>query len=186
VQAELEQKGGEIGFGEEVVAVEAVLGENGLESDVKLLKVTSRNLKTGDNVARFTRNLVLSTGGSPRVPQALTHDDIVATGRVIHTSEFLDKIRPILSKLASPLPVDRPLKVAVFGSGQVSLYQGQIYCFLTFAQALISTTVRSRDVPRFQERDCGRPAESSRIPSTSQLVYPESDASSCRRFSFNQ
>lgn len=120
VQLELEEQGGEIGFGEEVIAVEAVVDNGGLEHDVKLLKVTSRNLKTGENVERMTRNLVLSTGGSPRVPQALTHDDIVATGRVIHTSEFLDKMRPMLAKLSSPLPHDRPLRVAVLGSGQVS------------------------------------------------------------------
>ena len=119
VEAELHEKGGEIGFGEEVVAVEAVLEDEGPDSDVKLLKVTSRNLKTGDNVERLTRNLVLSTGGSPRLPEALTHDDIVATGRVIHTSEFLVKMRPLLAKLSTPLPSDRPLRVAVLGSGQV-------------------------------------------------------------------
>ena len=118
VEGDLDKQGSRIAFGEEVVSVEAVGGEEG--ADIKLLKVTSRNLSTGDRIGRFTRNIVLSTGGSPRIPQHLTTPDIEASGRVIHSSAFLDRISPTLQSLTSPLPADRPLRVAVLGSGQVS------------------------------------------------------------------
>jgi L-ornithine N5-monooxygenase len=121
VQAEfLATQGGQIAFGEEVVAVEAVVGSEG--PDVRILKVFSRDVKTEAITERMTRNLVLSTGGSPRLPQHLSTAEIEASGRVIHSSAFLDSIHSALDSLVAPLPVSRPLRVAVLGAGQVSSF----------------------------------------------------------------
>lgn len=117
VQGELEGQEGETAYGEEVLSVDGVLEEGG--SDVQLLKVTSRDVKTGSLRHRLARNLVLSTGGSPRIPRCLSTPEIQATCRVVHTSAFLDRISSLLSTVVSPLPSSRPLRLAVIGSGQV-------------------------------------------------------------------
>ncbi|ORY82932.1 L-lysine 6-monooxygenase [Leucosporidium creatinivorum] len=116
VEGDLATQGGQVAFGEEVVAVEAVVGNE--SSDVRILKVTSRDVKTGATTERFTRNIVLSTGGSPRLPHHLSTPDIEASGRVIHSSAFLDRIHPALDSLTAPLPASRALRVAVLGAGQ--------------------------------------------------------------------
>ncbi|SCV74632.1 BQ2448_7661 [Microbotryum intermedium] len=115
VEAELERQKGEFGYGEEVVSVEGVLE---VGADVKLVKVTSRIVATGELKQRLARNLVLSTGGHARLPKALDAPEIRATGRVIHSSVFLDRVQGMIDSCLSSLPASRPLKFASFGSGQ--------------------------------------------------------------------
>ena len=133
-EGEIRAAGGTLGFGEEVVAVEAVRPDsNTPEEDYELLKVTSRKVENGEIVVRFARNLVVSAGGSPKIPPQLQAPDIFASERVLHTSTFLDKIESTLaSVLPSPnSPPARPLRLAVIGGGQSATE-----CFLALRNKL--------------------------------------------------
>ena len=133
-EGEIRAAGGTLGFGEEVVAVEAVRPDsNTPKEDYKLLKVTSRKVENGEIVVRFARNLVVSAGGSPKIPPQLQAPDIFASERVLHTSTFLDKIESTLaSVLPSPnSPPARPLRLAVIGGGQSATE-----CFLALRNKL--------------------------------------------------
>lgn len=133
-EREIREAGGTLGFGEEVVAVEAVRpGQEGEGASYKVLKVTSRNLETGDLISRFTRNLVVSAGGSPKIPPPLQTPELYSSQRILHTSTFLDKIE---TTLASVLPTpnsssSRPLRFAVIGGGQSATE-----CFLALRRKL--------------------------------------------------
>ncbi|GAA6062279.1 hypothetical protein JCM10212_000939 [Sporobolomyces blumeae] len=115
---EIEQAGGSLGFGEDVVAVEAL--RPGVEDGYKLLKVTSRVIATGELKHRLTRNLVVSAGGSAKIPSQLQLPDIRSSNRVLHTSVFLDNIDSSLSSALSASRPDRtrPIRLAVIGGGQ--------------------------------------------------------------------
>lgn len=92
-------------YGEEVATIEPILEEGRVE----LLRVRSRDARGGEHV-RTTRSLVVSAGGTPRVPPvfAALRDE----RRVFHHAEYL-------SRLASwSLPEDRPARVAIVGGGQ--------------------------------------------------------------------
>ncbi|GAA5830393.1 hypothetical protein JCM3766R1_002702 [Sporobolomyces carnicolor] len=133
-EKEIRSAGGTLGFGEEVVAVEAVRPNEGAEEqDYKLLKVTSRNVESGEIIARYTRNLVVSAGGSAKFPPPLRTPELVSCPRIFHTSTFLDKIDTVL---ASTLPtpnssLSRPLRFAVVGGGQSAAE-----CFLALRRKL--------------------------------------------------
>ncbi|KAK4046044.1 hypothetical protein OIV83_006415 [Microbotryomycetes sp. JL201] len=116
VEQDLLSQGGEIGYGEQVLAVEGVF--NGANADVRLLKVTSRFLATGEIRERFTRNIVMSTGGAPRIPSQLKTADLARTGRIVHTSAFLEAVPRLFGALCHQLPSERPFRVAVIGAGQ--------------------------------------------------------------------
>ncbi|GAA5917308.1 hypothetical protein JCM5296_002925 [Sporobolomyces johnsonii] len=132
VEGEINARGGTIGYGEEVVAVEALLPD---EDEVKLLKVTSRRVETGEIVHRFTRNLVVSAGGSPKFPPPLRTPDLLASKRVLHTSSFLEQIESVLSSsLLAPSSTtfsSRPIRLAVIGGGQSATE-----CFLALRSKL--------------------------------------------------
>ncbi|WP_373388223.1 lysine N(6)-hydroxylase/L-ornithine N(5)-oxygenase family protein [Pseudomonas alcaligenes] len=88
-------------YGEEVIGVEPVLDGG----EVSRVKVISR-LADGRTRARITRNLVVSIGGEPAVPELFRtlRDD----GRVIHSAQYLERIQGIAE----------PRRIAVIGSGQ--------------------------------------------------------------------
>ncbi|KAM0789864.1 hypothetical protein ACM66B_006710 [Microbotryomycetes sp. NB124-2] len=116
VEQDLHSQGGELGYGEQVVSVEGVV--DGANSDIRLLRVRSRVLATGQIRERLTRNIVMSTGGSPRIPSQFKTAELADSGRIVHTSAFLDAIPPLFDSLCHRLPAERPLRVAVIGSGQ--------------------------------------------------------------------
>ncbi|GAA5982521.1 hypothetical protein JCM10908_006681 [Rhodotorula pacifica] len=122
VAGEIQQQGGQVAFGEEVVAVDALRpDEHGEGADVKVLRVTSRRLATGETVSRLTRNLVVSAGGSPKFPAELNTPELVASQRVVHTAQFLERIDTILERIvpaATTQNLNRPLRLAVVGAGQ--------------------------------------------------------------------
>ncbi|BGP20483.1 hypothetical protein JCM10213_002277 [Rhodosporidiobolus nylandii] len=130
VNGETRQHGGEINYGEEVVAVEAL---EQAEGDVRVLKVTSRRTSTGETQTRYTRNLVVSTGGSPKMPSQLSSPDLLSSGRVLHTSSFVETIDPILSTIVSTVASSRPIRLAVVGAGQSAAE-----CFLALRSRLAS------------------------------------------------
>lgn len=88
-------------YGEEVIGVDPVL-EGG---EISRVKVISR-LADGRTRARITRNLVVSIGGEPAVPDVFR--SLKDEGRVMHSSTYLERIQAC----------QEPRRLAVIGSGQ--------------------------------------------------------------------
>ena len=92
-------------YGEEVVAVEPETAQGVVTG----LRVRSRTSSGGETVRR-THNLVVATGGSPRVPAAFAR--LRGESRVVHSSGYLDRIHGLgLARRPSA-------RVAVIGGGQ--------------------------------------------------------------------
>ncbi|KAG8217718.1 L-lysine 6-monooxygenase (NADPH-requiring)-domain-containing protein [Butyriboletus roseoflavus] len=104
----VQDRGVNVAFGEEVVA----LGE----MDTSTIQVHSRVLSTGQHVVRLAKNLIISPGGSPRIPGPLATTWIQE--RMIHSSTYLTSVIPLLDSLQSRNAGRSPLRIAVIGSGQ--------------------------------------------------------------------
>jgi L-ornithine N5-oxygenase len=120
----VQDRGVKVAFGEEVVA----LGE----MDKFTIQVHSRVLSTGQHVVRLAstamylligqhlqfdlENLIISPGGSPRIPRLLATTWVQE--RMIHSSTYLTSVIPLLNSLQSRNPGRSPLRIAVIGSGQ--------------------------------------------------------------------
>lgn len=120
VEGELREQHGEVAYGEEVVAVDALRPDEHDEgADVRVLKVTSRIAATGETTIRYTRNLVVSAGGSPKIPPQLAAPELVATDRILHTAHFQDKVDAVLPHIVEArIRERRPIRLAVVGAGQ--------------------------------------------------------------------
>ncbi|MDD0843575.1 lysine N(6)-hydroxylase/L-ornithine N(5)-oxygenase family protein [Pseudomonas sp. Gutcm_11s] len=137
-------------YGEEVIGVEPVLDGG----DVTRVKVISR-LADGRTRARITRNLVVSIGGEPVVPEMFR--SLRGDQRVIHSSSYLERIHGCAE----------PKRVAVIGSGQSA---AEIFSDLCgrFPAAEVSMVMRSQAL---------RPADDSPFineifdPSYTDVVY---------------
>jgi len=120
----VQDRGVKVAFGEEVVA----LGE----MDTFTIQVHSRVLSTGEHVVRLasmavhllmsqhsrfdSENLIISPGGSPRIPRPLATTWVQE--RMIHSSAYLTSVILLLNSLQSRNPDGSPLRIAVIGSGQ--------------------------------------------------------------------
>ncbi|EPJ86753.1 L-ornithine N5-oxygenase [Pseudomonas sp. CFII64] len=92
-------------YGEEVTAIEPVLHKNKVEA----LRVLSRDTQ-GQNHVRTTRSVVVSPGGTPRIPEAFT--GLKNDGRVFHHSQYLER-------MAKQACVNgKPMRIAIIGGGQ--------------------------------------------------------------------
>ncbi|MDF3937102.1 lysine N(6)-hydroxylase/L-ornithine N(5)-oxygenase family protein [Pseudomonas citronellolis] len=92
-------------YGEQALRVEPVPGANGVE----VLKVLSRDAQ-GHERFRLARSIVLSTGGTPRIPKVfagLREDD-----RVFHHARYLERMAQ------QPCNRHEPMRIAVIGGGQ--------------------------------------------------------------------
>ncbi|KAK4703150.1 hypothetical protein P7C70_g3069, partial [Phenoliferia sp. Uapishka_3] len=120
VEIDLKKSGGSICYGEQVLAVSHVEpdGADGGESAVRLLRVRSREVKSGKITERLTRNLVVSTGGIPFMPPEVEEEGLRNTGRVLHSSEYLAKIDRVLDEVMRDCKGERELRLAVVGGGQ--------------------------------------------------------------------
>ncbi|OAV98400.1 hypothetical protein PTTG_05560 [Puccinia triticina 1-1 BBBD Race 1] len=101
-------------YGERVIGVEGVRGPTG---DVEFLRVSSTKPSNGGLQQHLCRNLVISVGGTPRVPRSFQEIGYNAPPKqpafVIHTSTFLQDIDQILRRLiwsASSYPDERPAR----------------------------------------------------------------------------
>ncbi|KNZ44321.1 hypothetical protein VP01_928g5 [Puccinia sorghi] len=86
-------------YGERVVAVEGVKGAKG---DIEFLRVSSTKPSDGSLQQYLCRNLVISVGGTPRVPkpfQDLGFESHKKSCYVLHTSTFLQHVDRILGNL---------------------------------------------------------------------------------------
>ncbi len=92
-------------YGEEVSRVEPVQGADGIE----LLKVLSTDVR-GQERFRLTRSVVVSTGGTPRIPAAFSH--LRNDARVFHHSRYLESIAK------QPCLKNPSMRIAVIGGGQ--------------------------------------------------------------------
>ncbi|MBM3108010.1 lysine N(6)-hydroxylase/L-ornithine N(5)-oxygenase family protein [Pseudomonas sp. V1] len=92
-------------YGEEVLRVEPVLNNQLVEA----LRVISRDVQ-GVEFARTTRALVLSPGGTPRIPAIF--EALKSDARVFHHSQYL-------ARMAKQPCVDgKPMRIAIVGGGQ--------------------------------------------------------------------
>ncbi|GAA6052828.1 hypothetical protein JCM3770_006272 [Rhodotorula araucariae] len=147
VQGELQGQGGEVAYGEEVVAVDALRPDEHSEGDgVRVLKVTSRAVATGETVTRYTRNLVVSAGGSPKIPPQLCAPELVATERILHTAHFQERINTLLPQIVEARTRERrAIRVGVVGAGQSAAE-----CFLHLRTKLAPLLPADKDLERPQ------------------------------------
>lgn len=101
----VQSQGIKVSYGEYVISI-----EEGREGTVQ---VHSRVLATGEIRIRRARNLIISPGGSPRVPRCI--QTILPHPRIIHSSEYLSSIEPMLATMKA---ATRSLNIAVVGAGQ--------------------------------------------------------------------
>lgn len=113
-------------YGEEVIAVEPVLDGG----EVSRVRVISR-LADGRTRVRIARNLVVSIGGEPAVPEMFR--PLRGDPRVMHSSSYLERIQG----------VSEPKRLAVIGSGQSA---AEIFTDLCgrFPAAEVSLVMRSQ------------------------------------------
>ncbi|KAF9651551.1 hypothetical protein BDM02DRAFT_3091079 [Thelephora ganbajun] len=109
----VQSNGVSVFYGEQVIAIPK--GPDGA------VDVVSRNLKTGEHITRRTKNLVISPGGSPHMPSAVSA--ISPHHKITHSSTYSTCIHSILSSITSSRRASTehpyyPIKVAVVGSGQ--------------------------------------------------------------------
>ncbi|KLO14186.1 hypothetical protein SCHPADRAFT_826848 [Schizopora paradoxa] len=109
----VQRDGVQVAYAEEVVGINKSdkndIGET-------LYVVTSRRTADGGIVSRLARHLIISPGGSPRVPACLSFALVKQPeAPIIHTSSYMLRIEDLLSRLSR-----RPttLKLAIVGSGQ--------------------------------------------------------------------
>ncbi|MGW2749035.1 lysine N(6)-hydroxylase/L-ornithine N(5)-oxygenase family protein [Streptomyces sp. NPDC001450] len=114
-----------VSYGSEVAGIE--LPPDADSGTPQHLRITVRDRAGGQNRTVAARNVVISTGLVPQVPDGVESDE-----RVWHSSEFLERFRQV--------PADSLKKVAVVGAGQSgaeiarflydSLPQAQIYAII--------------------------------------------------------
>lgn len=92
-------------YGEEVLSIEPVLHKHKVEA----LRVISRDLQ-GEAIERTTRSVVVSAGGTPRIPQAFKA--LKGDSRVFHHSQYLERMS------RQPCVTGKPMRVAIIGGGQ--------------------------------------------------------------------
>ncbi|KAG1746227.1 L-lysine 6-monooxygenase (NADPH-requiring)-domain-containing protein [Suillus lakei] len=98
-------QGIKVAYGENVIAIE--------EGDKGTVQVHSRVLATGETRIRRAKNLIISPGGSPCVPRCI--QTILPHPRIIHSSEYLSSVEPMLVTMKA---TTRSLRIAVVGAGQ--------------------------------------------------------------------
>ena len=136
VAAELRER---VRYGKQVLAVEPVppareggRGPVAAGGPVELLRVVVRDLNTGAREEYLTRNLVLATGGVPRLPEGL---ELVPGGRAFHSHEFMLRV-----KRDFPDRNGRH-RFVVVGSGQSA---AELFCYLLnhYPEADVTATIR--------------------------------------------
>jgi L-ornithine N5-oxygenase len=132
VAAELRES---VRYGKQVVAVEPVApeGEDGIPGGpVELLRVIVRDTGTGAREEYLTRNLVVATGGVPRLPEGV---ELTPGGRAFHAQEFMLRIRRDFPDRSAPH------RFIVVGGGQSA---AELFCYLLhhYPQADVTATIR--------------------------------------------
>jgi L-ornithine N5-oxygenase len=92
-------------YGEEVLAIEPILHQQQVEA----LRVISRDA-LGEQHVRTTRSVVVSAGGTPRIPEAFK--GLKGDSRVFHHSQYLERMAN------QPCVDGKAMRIAIIGGGQ--------------------------------------------------------------------
>jgi L-ornithine N5-oxygenase len=92
-------------YGEEVLTIEPVLHNHQVEA----LRVISRDSE-GQQLVRTARSVVVSAGGTPRIPEAFKA--LKGDSRVFHHSQYLSQMAK------QPCVNNQPMSIAIIGGGQ--------------------------------------------------------------------
>lgn len=160
-------------YGEEVVTVEPVSGaelattsshkvveevENSDRGSIRMLRVTSRKIATGELTIRLARNITVAVGGVPRVPNQLLniyqqyHHYLLPSqrkeySRIVHSGSYLPSLAQLEPKLRE-VEVSRsstrqqPLRFVVVGGGQSSCEMA-LHLRKTFPTAHVALVFRA-------------------------------------------
>ncbi|PEF62588.1 lysine N(6)-hydroxylase/L-ornithine N(5)-oxygenase family protein [Bacillus cereus] len=130
----------------EVMNIEAIPYDG-----VNILKIETKNNRTGEIQKYLTKNLVVATGGIPTVPPGIQ----VEEGRVFHSHEFMHTIKTYYPN------THHTYRFLIVGSGQSA---AEIFSYLgtEYPNATVTSTMRKYN---FQ------PIDDSAF--TNQLYYPE-------------
>lgn len=117
-------------YGKQVLAVEPVPFQDG--SGVELLRVVARDVASGAREEYLTRNLVVATGGVPRLPEGI---ELVPGGRAFHAHEFMLRVKRDFPDR------DGRHRFVVVGSGQSA---AELFCYLLqrYPEADVTATIR--------------------------------------------
>lgn len=135
-------------YGEEVVSIEPVIS-NGYIDTLRVLSCDT----DGKESVRQARSVVVSAGGTARVPELFK--SFAMNERVFHHSTYLSS----MAKLSDV--TDKPMRVAIIGSGQ-SAAEAFIDLNDNYPQAKVDMILRSMDL---------KPADSS--PFVNEIFAPE-------------
>ncbi|KAG5645252.1 hypothetical protein DXG03_006669 [Asterophora parasitica] len=128
------------------------------------VNVHSRDLLTGTERVIQARDIVISPGGAPRIPETLS--SISDHPFVIHSSTFATSIDPILKALAGK---SRPLRIAVVGSGQSA---AEVTMNLRERLSLISCAESRHEVDMLIRKGSLKPSDDS--PFSNEIFDPSS------------
>jgi L-ornithine N5-oxygenase len=96
----------QVRYGQEVVAIEAAAAKAGR---IDAVKITARDIRSGETSVYLARNLILATGLVPSVPNGA---DVAASRSIVHSHEFL----PVFPQRFAAH--DRRYRFVVVGDGQ--------------------------------------------------------------------
>ncbi|KAI0831322.1 lysine/ornithine N-monooxygenase [Trametes gibbosa] len=103
----VQKRGVQVRYGEEVVGV--------ARHDDGTVEVRSRNVDTGEEFSRKSKNIILSPGGTPKFPPALSV--LAPHPRIIHSAYYLSAVDKFFASISQS---SKPLRIAVIGAGQSS------------------------------------------------------------------
>lgn len=104
----VQREGVSVNFGHEVVSIS--------KNDEQTVRVEARRLSDNSIHTYCARNLVISPGGTPRIPPALSL--VLDHPHFAHSSKYALAIPAALESVVGSLSSPRPLSCAVVGSGQ--------------------------------------------------------------------
>lgn len=115
-------------YGQEVKAMEPVR-EDG---DVRLVRITARDLASGETRTFLTRNVVLATGGVPCLPEGV---QLLPGGRAFHSNDSMLRLKRDFPDTQAPY------RFVVVGSGQ-SAAELFHYLMTKYQNADVTATIR--------------------------------------------
>jgi L-ornithine N5-oxygenase len=145
VAGELKER---VRYGKEVLSVLPVERDG----EVEVLKVLARDIATGDISELLTRNVVLATGGVPRVPEGI---QLQPGGRAFHSNESMLRLKRDFPDR------EAPYRFVVVGSGQSA---AELFYYLTcnYPNADVTGSIR---------RFAYKPVDDSDF--TNEIFFPE-------------
>jgi len=137
-------------YGRRALSVAPVSGGPG--EPVELLRVRAENVATGEVEELLARNVVVATGGSPRVPAGI---ELAPGGRTFHAQDFMLRLKRDFADRAAPY------RFVVVGQGQSA---AELFCYLL-------NHYREADVTAAIRRFAYKPVDDSDF--TNEIFFPQ-------------